>query len=93
MISYSKKVAKKPAWMDREKMKKESLDITEISLDMLTKKISNSGMATTKKANKMDKTKNDLAAMKARLAGKTMTLAKEAKKMTNLHHLTKQAWQ
>ena len=53
------------------------LDITEISLDMLTKKISNSGMTTTKKANKMDKTKNDLAAMKARLSGKP-ALAKEA---------------
>jgi len=58
--------------------KKEELDITEISLDMLTKKISNSGMATTKKANKMDKTKKDLEAMKARLAGKP-ALAKEAK--------------
>ena len=53
------------------------LDITEISLDMLTKKISNSGMDSTKKANKMDKTKNDLSAMKARLAGKP-SLAKEA---------------
>lgn len=59
-------------------MNEESLDITEISLDMLTKKISNSGMATTKKANKMDKTKKDLEAMKARLAGKP-ALAKEAK--------------
>lgn len=59
--------------------KKEGLDITEISLDMLTKKISNSGMATTKKANKMDKTKKDLAAMRAKLAGdKGMKLAKEA---------------
>ena len=59
--------------------KKEGLDITEISLDMLTKKISNSGMATTKKANKMDKTKKDLASMRARLAGdKGMKLAKEA---------------
>ncbi len=73
-----KKGGQKPAWMDREKMKKESLDISEISLDMLTKKISNSGMDTTKKANKMDKTKNDLAAMKARLSGKP-ALAKEAK--------------
>jgi hypothetical protein len=43
----------------------ESLDITEISLDMLTKK-----------ANKFDKTKKDLEAMKARLAGKP-SLAKE----------------
>ena len=56
---------------------KESLDISEISLDMLTKKISNTGMDTTKKANKMDKTKNDLAAMRARLAGKP-AMAKEA---------------
>ena len=63
-------------WVTKEMY--EGLDITEISLDMLTKKISNSGMATTKKANKMDKTKNDLAALKARLAGKP-ALAKEAK--------------
>lgn len=56
---------------------KESLDISEISLDMLTKKISNPGMATIKKANKMDKTKKDLAALKARLAGKP-AMAKEA---------------
>jgi len=61
-------------WVTKEMY--EGLDITEISLDMLTKKISNSGMSTTKKANKMDKTKNDLAAMKARLAGKP-SLAKE----------------
>ena len=50
--------------------------VHEISLDMLTKKISNTGMAATKKANKMDKTKKDLAAMRARLAGKP-ALAKE----------------
>lgn len=55
-------------WVTKEMY--EGLDITEISLDMLTKKISNSGLATTKKANKFDKTKKDLEAMKARLAGK-----------------------
>jgi len=62
-------------WVTKEMY--EGLDITEISLDMLTKKISNSGMTTTKKANKMDKTKNDLAAMRARLAAKS-AMAKEA---------------
>lgn len=70
-----------------KKVAEESLDITEISLDMLTKKISNSGMATTKKANKMDKTKNDLAAMKARLAGKP-ALAKEATEVSELSKKT-----
>ena len=80
-----KKGGQKPAWMDREKMKKESLDISEISLDMLTKKISNSGMDTTKKANKMDKTKNDLAAMKARLAGKP-AMAKESVELDEAVH-------
>ena len=62
-------------WVTKEMY--EGLDITEISLNMLTKKISNSGMTTTKKANKVDKTKDDLAALKARLAGKP-AMAKEA---------------
>lgn len=79
-MDMSKKMAIATATAKKVAESTDQLDITEISLDMLTKKISNSGMASTKKANKMDKTKNDLAALKARLAGKKpMTLAKEAK--------------
>ena len=69
----------------KDAQKKESLDISEISLDMLTKKISNSGMDTTKKANKMDKTKNDLAALRARLAGKP-AMAKESVELDEAVH-------
>lgn len=79
-MDMSKKMAIATATAKKVAESTDQLDITEISLDMLTKKISNSGMASTKKANKMDQTKKDLAAMKARLAGKKpMTLAKEAK--------------
>lgn len=79
-MDMSKKMAIATATAKKVAESTDQLDITEISLDMLTKKISNSGMASTKKAMKLDKTKNDLAAMKARLAGKKpMTLAKEAK--------------
>ena len=64
-------------WVTKEMY--EGLDITEISLDMLTKKISNAkGRDQFRKAMKTDKLKDDLAAMKVRLAGKP-TLAKEAK--------------
>jgi hypothetical protein len=76
-----------PTDADFKRSQEESLDISEISLDMLTKKISNTGMATTKKANKMDKTKNDLAAMRARLAGKP-AMAKESVELDELSKKT-----
>jgi len=76
----SQKESVEEACGSRKAYKKEGLDIQEISLDMLTKKVSNSGMATTKKAYKMDKTKADLKALRDRLnKNKPLTLAKEAK--------------
>lgn len=74
---------------DTKDSKKEGLDIEEISLDHLKKQITASGLKSTKKANRFDKTKNDLAAMKKRFdSKKPMTLAKEAKEAYKLHHKT-----
>jgi len=69
-----------------KKMRTPQMKVDEISLDMLTKKISNSGMKSTKKAMGADKTKKDLEAMKARLnkmkpvAEKTLTSAEKKKR-------------
>jgi hypothetical protein len=53
-------------WVTKEMY--EGLDITEISLDMLTKKISNTkGRGQMRKAMKTDKVKTDLAKMRDRL--------------------------
>lgn len=55
--------------MDRRKMKSEGNEIDEISLAHLTKKIADSGgMKQVAKANKADKLKKDLEAMKKRMA-------------------------
>jgi len=67
-----------------ETYKKKKID--EISLDMLKKKISNTGMKSTDKAMNKDKVKNDLKAMRARLdkmkpvAEKTLTPAEKKKR-------------
>jgi len=67
-----------------ETYKKKKID--EISLDMLTKKISNTGMKSTDKAMNKDKVKNDLKALRARLdkakpvAEKTLTPAEKKKR-------------
>lgn len=67
-----------------ETYKKKKID--EISLDMLTKKISNTGLKSTDKAMNKDKVKNDLKAMRARLdkikpvAEKTLTPAEKKKR-------------
>ena len=66
-------------WVTKEMY--EGLDITEISLDMLTKKISgDKGRDQFRKAMKTDKLKDDLAKMRARLDSKSgkPALAKEA---------------
>ena len=61
--------------VDRQVVKKEA-NMNEISLKDLQKKITSTGMASTKKASNMDKTKNDLAALRKRLSG--LTPVKEA---------------
>lgn len=52
-------------WVTKEMY--EGLDITEISLDMLSKKISNTNLGNTRKAMKTDKVKTDLAKMRDKL--------------------------
>ena len=68
MVTTQSNKADRMASTDKKGLETYKKKVDEISLDSLTKKISNTGMSSTKKAMGADKTKKDLEAMKARLA-------------------------
>ena len=68
MVTTQSNKADRMASTDKKGLETYKKKVDEISLDSLTKKISNTGMSSTKKAMGADKTKKDLEDMKARLA-------------------------
>ena len=68
MVTTQSNKADRMASTDKKGLETYKKKVDEISLDSLTKKISNTGMSSTKKAMGADKTKKDLDDMKSRLA-------------------------